>query len=464
MEKKRKYLAMFLIPSLAGILLFMVPIRFGPKGFFDPEGDLTVLVKLIADGMKYGIGYHNVALLCAAILTISAVMAVISLAKPRFIMENPLLKDCFACSPVWVLIRAAGCLFVWMTWIYGGVFSGKESSSALINAIAGADQGALAYDLIIGLVFVFLIASYLLPLLTDFGLLEYVGALLTKFMRPVFGVPGRAAVDCITSWIGDGTLGVMLTCNQYLGGYYSAKEAAIISTLFSAVSITFSLVVLDEVGLTSMFGIYYLLICFVGVVCAFICPRIYPLCRKKNTYLVEGNAMPDDLPEGYKGSHAYGMDLAIKRVSDFKGVGDFLLSGTKNCLTMWFSILPTVMSVGTLALIIANFTPVFDWLGIPFYPLLEFLHVPEAMAAAKTMVVGFTDMFTPAILIAGCQDAMTRFIVAVISITQVLFLDEVGGLILSSRIPINLGELFVIFIERTIISILIVVPISHLLF
>ena len=174
--------------------------------------------------------------------------------------------------------------------------------------------------------------------------------------------------------------------------------------------------------------------------------------------------MPDDLPEGYKSSYAYGMDLAIKRVSDFKGVGDFLLSGTKNCLTMWFSILPTVMSVGTLALIIANFTPVFDWLGIPFYPLLEFLHVPEAMAAAKTMVVGFTDMFTPAILIAGCQDAMTRFIVAVISITQVLFLDEVGGLILSSRIPINLGELFVIFIERTIISILIVVPISHLLF
>ena len=31
-------------------------------------------------------------------------------------------------------------------------------------------------------------------------------------------MPGRAAVDCITSWIGDGTLGVMLTCNQYEGG------------------------------------------------------------------------------------------------------------------------------------------------------------------------------------------------------------------------------------------------------
>lgn len=51
-----------------------------------------------------------------------------------------------------------------------------------------------------------------------------------------------------------------------------------------------------------------------------------------------------------------------------------------------------------------------------------------------------------------------------ISITQVLFLDEVGGLILSSRLPINLPELFIIFLERTVISILVVVPIAHLLF
>ena len=55
-------------------------------------------------------------------------------------------------------------------------------------------------------VIIFAIAALLLPLLLDFGLLEFVGALLTKIMRPVFKIPGRAAVDCFTSWIGDGTL------------------------------------------------------------------------------------------------------------------------------------------------------------------------------------------------------------------------------------------------------------------
>ena len=78
----------------------------------------------------------------------------------------------------------------------------------------------------------------------------------------------------------------MLTCNQYEGGYYSTKEASIISTCFSAVSITFSMVVLAQVNLTQYFGIYYLIICLIGIVCAVICPRIYPLRKKPNDYLI----------------------------------------------------------------------------------------------------------------------------------------------------------------------------------
>lgn len=154
-------------------------------------------------------------------------------------------------------------------------------------------------DLLTVLVIIFAIAGLLLPLLLDFGLLEFVGALLTKVMRPLFKIPGRAAVDCFTSWIGDGTLGVMLTCNQYEGGYYSAREASIIATTFSAVSITFSIVVLAQVDLMEYFGLYYLTICLIGIFCAIICPRIPPLSIKKDTYLVEGKAMPESIPEQY---------------------------------------------------------------------------------------------------------------------------------------------------------------------
>ena len=310
-----------------------------------------------------------------------------------------------------------------------------------------------------------LLQPKLLPLLLDFGLLEFVGALLTKIMRPLFKIPGRAAVDCFTSWIGDGTLGVMLTCNQYEGGYYSAREASVIATTFSAVSITFSIVVLAQVDLMQYFGVYYLMICLVGVACAIIVPRIPPLSRKPDTYVVEGKAMPETIPSQYKNSFEYGMDLALKKADEFKGIGQFLENGVKNAVGMWFGVLPTVMAIGTLALLLANNTPIFEILGKPFLPLLELLQVPEAAEASKTMIVGFTDMFTPSIIAAeGIASEMTRFIVASVSVTQLIYLSEVGGLILGSKLPVKLWELFVLFLERTIISLIIICPLAHLIF
>ena len=132
---------------------------------------------------------------------------------------------------------------------------------------------------------------------------------------------------------------------------------------------------------------------------------------------------------------------------------------------MWFGVLPVVMCIGTLALVLANNTQIFEILGTPFLPLLQVLQVPEAEAVSKTMIVGFTDMFTPSIIAAATVTSdMSRFIVAIISVTQLIYLSEVGGLILGSKIPVNILELFILFLERTIISLLIVAPIAHFIF
>ena len=341
-----------------------------------------------------------------------------------------------------------------------------EGGAGVISLITSADNGGFVLnDLLSVLVVIFLLAGLLLPLLLDFGLLEFIGAMLTKIMRPLFTIPGRAAVDCITSWIGDGTLGVMLTANQYEGGYYSKREAAIISTTFSAVSITFSIVVLAQVDLMEYFGLYYLLICAIGIVCALILPRIPPLSLKKDEYLVPGKAMGESLPEGYTTSFQYGLALAKERVAEHKGLEQFMEGAFKNAAGMWFGVLPVVMCIGTLALVLANHTTIFDTLGLPFLPMLQLLDVPQAEAVSKTMIVGFTDMVTPSVIAAGTiTSPMAKFIVAVISVTQLIYLSEVGGLILGSKIPVNLPELFILFIERTIISLLIAAPVAHMFF
>ena len=431
-NKNGKKVAGFVIPSVIGIILFMIPVKY--------DGNWTVTVKIIADLIGGALG-SVLPVLCVAIVTVSAIGSLIGLAKPKFMTENAILADTFCTSPVWAIVRVIGAVFIWMTYLGMGTEGGNDIVSMITDGGAGG--------------FV----------LGDLGLLEYVGALLTKVMRPLFKIPGRAAVDCITSWIGDGTLGVMLTCNQYEGGYYSEREASVIATTFSAVSITFSIVVLEQVGLMQYFGVYYLMICLVGVACAIIVPRIPPLSLKKDRYVVEGKAMPDTLPAPYTSSHEYGMDLAMKKVGEFRGIGQFLENGMKNAVGMWFGVLPTVMAIGTLALVLANNTPIFEICGKPFMPLLELLQVPEAAEASKTMIVGFTDMFTPSIIAAeGIASEMTRFIVASVSVTQLIYLSEVGGLILGSKLPVNIVELFILFLERTIISLLIICPLAHLIF
>ena len=61
---------------------------------------------------------------------------------------------------------------------------------------------------------------------------------------------------------------------------------------------------------------------------------------------------------------------------------------------MWFVILPVVMSIGTIATIIANYA-CFEIIGKPFVPVLELLQIPEAHEASQTILSGFADMFLP---------------------------------------------------------------------
>jgi len=143
-------------------------------------------------------------------------------------------------------------------------------------------------------------------------------------------------------------------------------------------------------------------------------------------------------------------------------LSNFLKNGLKNALDMWIGVMPVVMGFGTIALILSNYTPIFEILGKPFIPLLNLIQLPEAVSASKTMLVGFTDMFVPSIIASKeISSELTRFVVATVSVTQLIYMSEVGALIVGTRIPVRVWELFVIFIERTIISIILVTLIAR---
>ena len=59
---------------------------------------------------------------------------------------------------------------------------------------------------------------------------------------------------------------------------------------------------------------------------------------------------------------------------------------------------------------------------------------------------------------------MTKFIIACVSVTQLVYMSEVGGVLLGSKIPVNLKELIIIFIERTLVTLPVIVLIANFIY
>ncbi|PAU51219.1 hypothetical protein BZL41_27680 [Pseudomonas sp. PIC25] len=438
-----RQLLIFLIPSLLGVLLFLTPIVYEEK--------VTIGLGLLADGLKAAVGAWLPAI-AVGLLVFSSVLGLVgSLAKPRWITERRALNELFNLHPFWLVLRVIGAVFAAMTfWEFGPAW--------VWNANTG---GVVLKDLAPVLITFFLVAGLVLPLLTDYGLMEFCGTLVRNVFRKVFGLPGRSAIDAIASWLGSGTVGVLITAQQYQKGFYSAREAAVIATNFSIASIAFSLLITSFMKLDHLFVPFYLTVVVAGLAAAIITPRIPPLSWKKDEYMAGvGKQLKEDVPNDTS-LLRWGLVQAVKRANSNPSPVEMVRIGVHNVVDIWLGLLPLVMAIGTVSLAIAEYTPVFTWLSYPFVPLLEALQLPDAAKAAPAMLVGFADMFLPAVLGKGIESELTRFVVACVSLTQLIYMSEVGVLILKAKLPLNLLELFVIFIIRTLITLPIIALMAH---
>lgn len=439
----------FITMSILGIILFLIPIPVVQDG----QKQTTLPVAFLANCLKDLLG-NIMPILIVLIITISGVLTLLcSTIYKHKLNPQGLMYNAFNVKLGWLILRVLSVVFVWLTYLKVGP-----------KMIYSEDTGGLVfYSLLPTLVAVFLFAALFLPLLMEYGLLELLGPVFRPVMRPLFTLPGRSTVDNLASFIGDGTVGVLITSRQYEEGYYSRREATVISTTFSVVSITFAIVIASTIKMQDQFFYFYITVIVSCLIAAMIMPRIWPLKNIPDEYAkdVSEDARTEQLPEG-KTALRHGYDMATEIGIKAPGFKKFFISGFKTVVDMWFVILPVVMSIGTIATIIANYTPIFEVIGKPFVPLLELLQIPEASHASQTILIGFADMFLPSILIEGVKSDITRFVIGALSISQLIYLSEVGGVILGSKIPVSIGKLFMIFLIRTLITLPIIALLAHL--
>ena len=124
--------------------------------------------------------------------------------------------------------------------------------------------------------------------------------------------------------------------------------------------------------------------------------------------------------------------------------------------------MPAAMTIEFLVLIAYHHTKVLSILATPFVPLLVFLGIPEAEAAAPGVFIGLLDQFVPAVIAGTIENPKTSFVLAGLSVTQLIFFAETALLIVRSKIPLSIIQLSMIFVVRTVIALPILAGVAHL--
>jgi nucleoside recognition membrane protein YjiH len=421
----------FFVYSGIGIFMFFIPITLGGKNTIP----LDHLVTWITGGLGELTRYIALALILAG--------TVYPFASGRW-RESPL-KRTFALLNIIGLITGTMLVFGFgPQWFFD------------------PDLGPFLFDkLVIPVGFIVPIGAIFLALLVGYGLMEFTGVLVQRVMRPVWRTPGRSAVDAVASFVGSYSLGLLITDRVYQSGRYTAREASIIATGFSTVSVTFMLIVAKTLDIMHLWLPYFFLTFAVTFAVTAITVRIPPLSRIPDDYFPGAMPQPEAKVTGNRGAAAW--NEALTALKTAPRLGRNVLDNIRDGLLMSMAILPSIMSVGLIGLLLARFTPVFDWLGYFFYPLTLVLQLPDPMLAAKASAVGIAEMFLPATVVAGHESEVLRLVIAVVCVSAIIFFSALVPCILATRIPLKVWQLVVIWAERVALSLIITTPVAFLL-
>lgn len=416
----------FGVYSLVGILAFLAPVTIA--------GESSILMGHIKNFVLDGYaGWVNALILFFSLVTI--VGTTLGLVKKDF--KDKTLNELFVTDKISSGLRILGAIFfILISFNIGPEFLLSEDTG-----------GLMAGDLLPPLMVTFFIGVLLMPMLTSFGLVEFVGTLIAPVMRKVFRVPGYAAIDALASFLGDGTIGIVVTDQQYQKGYYTQRQAAIIATSFSIVGISFAAVVSDLLNFSHIFGYFYGTIIISTVVAGFIISRM-PLKKFKDEYYDKPIETEDD---------SVSLRNAIKlasRTASTTSETEMIKDSLFKTLTIYITFIPIIMCVGTIGLILAENTNIFSIISMPLLPLLRVLGFAEEVAKdmAPAMIVGLSDMYLPALFIENSSSQLAKFIVGTLSFSQLIFMSETGMILVNSKIGFNFWDIIKFFILRTVIT------------
>lgn len=441
-KKKGSIILKMLIGSVLGLLLFCVPLPWG-------GGESTMLLSVIKTAIENVTS--GILLIIALIIMAISVVGTIYMFATKNKEHGKFVQAAFKPTVVNLIVRVLALIISCMVYFNVGPYW-----------ILSADTGGTMFTFLMPSLFLFFyLGTILLYFLTDYGLMELVGSLVERVFRPLFRIPGRSAVLCVSAFFGSGTVQLLAADSEHRHGYLTWRETGIVSVCFC--TITFGAMFAYSCGIGGLEGGYFagvfLASVLVAVVSAIVMSRIPPLSTLPNTYYHDNKQIYEEGKGGFK----IGFERAYAKAKEAPSFPKMVTMGSRITASICLEVIPMIIVMGTAVTVLATFTPVFDWIATPFVPLLELMGIPEASTVAPSLFTGFADLLLPFLGAAGLESQLAIFVVCVVGIAQVICMTETGMIMSKSTAPISVPKLFLCFLEKTVIALVIGLLIGRLL-
>jgi nucleoside recognition membrane protein YjiH len=431
----------FVVAFLIGAVFFLLPVPY--------QGEITVpfdiAVSWITETFPDAVGVYAL-----AIIVLGGVLTTLAMTGTEEVAGVDV--SYFETSTVFWALRVAGLLLAPVMFFKLGPDLLHTPSTG------GLMWGTLVYS--VGVIIP--IGAIFITIFVELGGLEFVGTLARPVMKPLFRVPGRAALDSLASWVGSYSVGLYVTRNVFEQGGYHKRDVFTIATCFSTVSIGFVGVVAATLEMLPLFplifGAYFVCV----VVTAVILVRLPPISTTPEEYVAEPD--PELAFEGSLRDYVrLALSEAVKKADEGETFAQAAKRGFVDGLKLTSLILGTILAVGLAATLLSANTPTFDILGRPLVPVIAALGIPNAEVVAPATIVGITEMYVPVLLVTETAP-MAKFFVAVLAVSQLIFFSSVGPMIMDmfSDVPARFRDLVALFVMRTIILVPLIAGITHL--
>lgn len=435
-ESTSKDIFRFILLSICSAVLFFVPVHGG-----------QVPIVLLIGGIRTLLGDFSLSIpviSCTFLLVAMAGAKWLHISRLKgFFAGDGLIKHIFFIASaliVYLVVLHADIFFVQHPQIGGRIL---EISSGIFITIATA-----------GTLVCFLLCS---------GIVEFAAVIFEPIMRPLYKLPGEAAVNIIAAFVSSASVGIYFTEQHFLKKTYSARQACGIAGNFTIVSVGYISVLASLAGISHRYGTLLLSSFLLVLIIALITIRIPPLSLVPDVCF-DGSA-PKAVLEKMSVSQRFSLALAQGRQKSREFTFSRFLFNFIQAMKFAVKILGVMIPTITLVFILVYYTPIFQWLGTPMTPMIRLLGIPDAELIAPSTLIGIVEVTLPSILISGSGvSEASAFFVVLLSIVQLVFFTEMGNATISSKIPLDVGKLIVLFFVRTAIGMPLVALVTHLLY